>query len=229
MFPSKHLPKNYVFKHSTFYTKDTIKRENNLPLLPNSLNLLLVSLWGKLMTSWASSTSASTSSCPWSSASISSWSWSPSYILSKSNFIFTTYFPSYLFLKPPVSSSFSAYFQQVSPPPGLGFHGCMNIMRFQDILWVQHFLPPPFLVRDTPPFSLGQQRIIELADVSNARPNFLSRFTYVFPTNPRDWPLLLTPPPQESSLDTDNALADHLRSFKQGQIVKRHSSQNRFD
>ena len=44
MFPSKHLPKNYVFKHYTFYTKDTIKREHNLPLLPNSLNLLLVSL-----------------------------------------------------------------------------------------------------------------------------------------------------------------------------------------
>ena len=44
MFPSKHLPKTYIFKHSTFYTKDTIKRENILPLLPNSLNLLLVSL-----------------------------------------------------------------------------------------------------------------------------------------------------------------------------------------
>ena len=41
MFPSKHLPKNYIFKH---YTKDTIKRENILPLLPNSLILLLVSL-----------------------------------------------------------------------------------------------------------------------------------------------------------------------------------------
>ena len=25
MFPSKHLPKKYIFKHSTFYTKDTIK------------------------------------------------------------------------------------------------------------------------------------------------------------------------------------------------------------
>ena len=78
MFPSKHLPKNYIFKHSTFYTKDNIKRENNLPLLPNSLNLLLVSLWGKLMSPWASSTSASTSCWPWSSTSISSWSWSPS-------------------------------------------------------------------------------------------------------------------------------------------------------
>ena len=27
MFPSKHLPKNYVFKHSTFNTKETIKRD----------------------------------------------------------------------------------------------------------------------------------------------------------------------------------------------------------
>ena len=78
MFPSKHLPKDYVFKHSTFYTRDTIKRENNLPLLPNSLNLLLVSLWGKVVSPRASSTSASTSFCPWSSASISSWAWSPS-------------------------------------------------------------------------------------------------------------------------------------------------------
>ena len=43
-FPSKHLSKNYIFKHSTFYTKDTTKRENILPLLPNSLNLLLVIL-----------------------------------------------------------------------------------------------------------------------------------------------------------------------------------------
>ena len=62
MFPSKHLPKSYIFKHST---KDTIKRENILPLLPNSLNLLLVSLWGRLMSSWTSSASAFTSS--WSS------------------------------------------------------------------------------------------------------------------------------------------------------------------
>ena len=79
MFLSKHLPKDYVFKHSTFYTRDTIKREKNLPLLPNSLNLLLVSLWGKVVSPWASSTSASTSFCPWSSASISSWAWSPSH------------------------------------------------------------------------------------------------------------------------------------------------------
>ena len=81
-FPSKHLPKNCIFKHSTFYTKNTIKRENILPLLPNSLNLLLVSFWGKLISSWASSTSASTSSWSWFSASISSWSWSPSRKLS---------------------------------------------------------------------------------------------------------------------------------------------------
>ena len=70
-FPSEHLPKNYIFKNSTFYTKDTTKRENILPLLPNSLNLLLVILWSKLISSWAPSTSASTSS----------WSWSPSQVL----------------------------------------------------------------------------------------------------------------------------------------------------
>jgi len=68
---------------SSFYTRDTIKREKNLPLLPNSLNLLLVSLWGKVVSPWASSTSASTSFYPWSSASISSWAWSPSATFSK--------------------------------------------------------------------------------------------------------------------------------------------------